>query len=281
MAEAPATALQVVVTPSLLYKYVTTERALACLPEVGDGALRATQPAALNDPFECHVFKTFVERDRAAGNEKLAHVLTELHKTVPVTPEEVAQARDDYGSMYMRELLAQQMSRRFGIVSFATDPCHPLMWSHYTVDGSGFVIGYRVPGIQRLAGSSERLRGVTYSSRPAFLMGYVVAISPESNIFELLCRKSSHWQYEGEWRLIVDLDKTIGTGESDRHGQPINVLRIPNSAVAEVYYTERTSTSAVEEIERRLASANNRYGVERATKLILSEQMFGYEAATS
>ena len=44
---------------------------------------------------------------------------------------------------------------------------------------------------------------------------------------------------------------------------------------------ERTSTSAVEEIERRLASANNRYGVERATKLILSEQMFGYEAATS
>ena len=57
-------------TPSLLYKYVTAERALACLPEVGDGALRATQPTALNDPFECHVVKTFVERDRAEGNEK-------------------------------------------------------------------------------------------------------------------------------------------------------------------------------------------------------------------
>ena len=112
-------------------------------------------------------------------------------------------------------------------------------------------------------------------------MGYVAAVSPESNIFKLLCHKSSYWQYEGEWRLIVDLDKTIGTGESDRHGQPINVRRIPNSAVAEVYYTERTSTSAVMEIERRLASANNRYGVERATKLVLSEQTFGYEAATS
>ena len=79
----------------------------------------------------------------------------------------------------------------------------------------------------------------------------------------------------------MDLDKTIGTGESDKHGQPINLRRIPNSAVAEVYYTERTSKSTVMEIDKRLASANNRYGVERATKLIFSEQTFGYEAVTS
>ena len=97
------------------------------------------------------------------------------------------------------------MSRRFGIVSFATDPDHPLMWSHYTVDGSGFVIGYRVSEIQRLVENSERLRAVTYSTKPAFLMGYRVAIEPENNIFVLLCYKSAHWQYEQEWRLIVDL----------------------------------------------------------------------------
>ena len=268
-------------TPNLLYKYMTADRALACLPEVGDGALRATQPAALNDPFECHILHSFVERDRAEGNAKLARVLTDLHRTVPVTPNEVARARDKYGSMYMREMLARQMSRRFGILSFATDPRQPLMWSHYTVDGSGFVIGYHTPQIARLAASHERLREVTYSSGPALLMDYVVAILPESNIYKLLCHKSSHWQYEGEWRLIVDLDKTIGTGQSDRHGHPINVLRIPNSAVAEVYYTERTSASVVQEIESRLAFANNRYGVERATKLVLSERSFGYDAAPS
>ena len=39
----------------ILYKYVTGKRALHCIPEVGDGTLRATQPAALNDPFECAV----------------------------------------------------------------------------------------------------------------------------------------------------------------------------------------------------------------------------------
>lgn len=265
-------------TPGLLYKYVTAKRALACLPEVGDGALRATQPVALNDPFECHVWKPFIDRDLAEGNQRLANVLTELHETVPVTKEQVAEAQDAYGSMYMRELLAQQMSRRFGIISFATDPLHPVMWSHYTVDGSGFVIGYRIQKLCQLAGDGERLRKVIYSSSPIPLRDYVVAVFPESNIFKLLCHKSSHWQYEEEWRLIVDLDKTIGTGKSDRHGQPINVLQVPNSAVAEVYYTERTSICDVSKIERRLASANNRYGVMQPTKLVLSDTTFSYKS---
>ena len=68
----------------------------------------------------------FVERDLDAGNAELARVLTELHKTVPVTPDAVARARDRYGSLYLRELFARQMSRRFGLISFATDPFHRL-----------------------------------------------------------------------------------------------------------------------------------------------------------
>ena len=116
----------------------------------------------------------FVERDLDAGNAELARVLTELHKTVPVTPDAVARARDRYGSLYLRELFARQMSRRFGLISFATDPFHPLMWSHYTVDGSGFVIGYRTPDMQRLAAGSERLREVTYRVPTRFVRKYTV-----------------------------------------------------------------------------------------------------------
>lgn len=276
----PSDSLSVMTLPSLFYKYVTAERALACLPEVGDGALRATQPAALNDPFECHLLLKFDERDPARGDATLARVLTKLHETVRVTPDEVARAREEYGSMYMRQLFAQQVSRRFGIISFATDPLHPLMWSHYTVDGSGFVIGYRTPDIEELAVDSERLREVTYVAGQVPLVGSIVPFVPQGNIYRLLCCKSSHWEYEREFRLIVDLDGTIGTGKCDRHGHPINVLRIPNSAVRKVYYTERTPPSDVQTIERRLASVNNRYGVACATKLVLSERTFEYEAAT-
>lgn len=268
-----------VLMPRLLYKYLTSDRALACLPEVGDGALRATQPAALNDPFECHVQKTFVERDISEGDMAFANILTGLHERAPVKPADVAKARRDYGSLYMRELLARQLSRRFGIVSFAAVPFHPLMWSHYTGDGSGFVIGYETERLRLLAGGGERLREIRYAPQPTLLMDYVVALKPEGNRFAILSVKSSHWKYEKEWRLIVDLDQTLGTGTRDRHGQPINLLRIPNAAVARVYYTERTPVESVKEIARRLAAANNRYGVTRPTKLVLSERTYGYEEA--
>ena len=265
--------------PRLLYKYVPADRALTCLPEVGDGALRATQPAALNDPFECHVVKTFVEPDVAEGNAEFARILTKLHELAPVSPAEVGEARRVYGSLYMRELLARQLSRRYGIVSFAADPFNPLMWSHYTGDGSGFVIGYKTEYLRSLVRDGEDLRGVTYSSRPALLLGYVVAAEPESNRYGILCMKSSHWEYEREWRLIVELDRTVGTGTPDRHGQPINLVQMANSAVAKVYYTERTPIESVDEITRRLAAGNNRYGVKEPTKLVLSEQTYGYEEA--
>ena len=265
--------------PQLLYKYVTADRAMTCLPEVGDGALRATQPGALNDPFECHVVKTFVEQDISEGDVRFASILTRMHELAPVTPADVAEARRAYGSLYMRELLARQWSQRFGIVSFAAVPFNPLMWSHYTGDGSGFVIGYKTESLRSLAGDEERLREVTYSSKPPLLMDYIVALEPESNRYVLLCMKGSHWEYEKEWRLIVELDRTVGTGARDRHGQPINLVRITNSAVAKVYYSERTPVESVDEIKRRLAAGNNRYGVKEPTKLVLSERTYGYEEA--
>ena len=65
--------------PKTLYKYVNAQRALNCMPEVGDGTLRATQPAALNNPFECAVVPRYVFRNKAVkGGGLLAPVLAFL-----------------------------------------------------------------------------------------------------------------------------------------------------------------------------------------------------------
>ena len=263
--------------PMLLYKYMTEDRALACLPEVGDGALRATQPASLNDPFECHIAKKFIEKDEEEGNADFAHILTRLNPRTPMTAGQVAEARKRHGSLYMRELLALQASRRFGIVSFSSDPLHPLMWSHYTIDGSGLVIGYCAEKLRELGGAEECLFEVKYGIKPALIADYIVAVKPHSNLFKLLSFKSAHWEHEKEWRLIVELGETIGNGESDSHGQPINLLRIPNSAVAKVHFTERTPAETVDKIERCLGAENNRYGVRHASKLVLSADTYAYE----
>ena len=146
----------------LLFKYVSAELAMACLPEIRDGALCATQPAAMNDPFECATTRIFEETDREGGNRELAMTLSKIQPRNPVTEEDVDESRVRHGSLYMGELFRQQLSTRFGIVSFSTDPFHPLLWSHYTLDSSGFSIGYNAGVLKSLTTSSVHLRPILY-----------------------------------------------------------------------------------------------------------------------
>lgn len=266
-------------TPKTLYKYVTADRALTCIPEVGDGTLRATQPAALNDPFECAVVAVYVIHDEAEENLQLALALTEINASKLVTEEHVRNTRREYGSLFTRQLFAEQVSTKFGIVSFTSDPFHPLMWSHYTGDGSGFVIGYDVSDLGKLVSHPDSLRAVRYAERPPPILGPIVLASPESNLPILLSNKSHHWSYENEWRMVVELHKTIGTGMADQLGQPINLVRIPNEAVVSVYCTERTPSESVELIEKRLSDPNNRYEAKSLRKLVMSSTSYGYEEA--
>ncbi len=261
----------------ILYKYVTSQRVLSCIPDVGDGTLRATQPAALNDPFECAVATAYVIPDEEEENQRLADALTGINKSKPITPEDVHRARQEHGSLFTRQLLTEQLSTRFGIVSFTTNPLHPLMWSHYTTDASGFVIGYNIEQLQQLAGPMGFLRTVNYSNLPPLIAGPIVLVSPRSNLPILLSQISDHWSYEEEWRLIVELNRTIGTGGTDQHGQPINLVQVPNEAVVSVHYTERTPRESVEMIQSRLADRNNRYLADHPRKLILSSTSYGYE----
>ena len=265
----------------ILYKYVTAQRALTCIPEVGNGTLRATQPASLNDPFECAVTTRYVFPDEQEENCRLAEVLTEINQSKPVNAEDVHRARREHGSLFTRQLFTKQVSTRFGIVSFTKNPHHPLMWSHYTTDASGFVIGYNVEELRKLTGPEGCLQIVNYIDRPPVIIGPDVLVSPGSNLPILLSQKSDHWSYEDEWRLIVELNRNIGTGETDQHGQPINLVQVPNEAVVSVHYTERTPRESVNLVRERLADKNNRYQAETPCRLILSTTSYGYEESPS
>ena len=70
--------------PTVLYKYVSAERAHKVLLEVGNEVLRATQPIAMNDPIECasysHAFYSSerVEIFKFVKCEQLSMYLTQL-----------------------------------------------------------------------------------------------------------------------------------------------------------------------------------------------------------
>ena len=108
-----------------------------------------------------------------------------------------------------------------GLASFRSPRIRfiPLLWSHYTQDGTGFAIGYKAGNLKSLINSRVHLQQIRYVPRPGVLIGYRPLSWPESNMINILRCKSDHWAYESEWRLIVELDMTIGTGQTDRHGE--------------------------------------------------------------
>ena len=260
--------------PKTLYKYVTADRALTCIPEVGDGTLRATQPAALNDPFECGLF---VAGSKAAeGDSAMAAILSAINAKKPVTEQDVRDAKAQQDSLFLGQLFTDRISTKLGFVSFSASPFHPLMWAHYTENGSGFVIGYDAGRLEHLQGSDGSLRRVQYNQTKPLIQTPEVLERYFEDLPALLAWKGDYWSYEAEWRLIVELSSTIGTGLHDPLGQPINLVRVPNEAVTEVYYTERTPTETVDTVERRLSDDNNRYGTNAPRKLLMSNVGYVY-----
>ena len=167
-------------------------------------------------------------------------------------------------------------SYRYGVVSFSADPLHPLMWSHYAGDGSGFVVGYDADQLRDTLGSAA-LHPVQYVAKPV-LWDYPAVQLVESLALTIMCCKGSHWTYEQEWRLVVELKDTVQAGIEKRHGSsiPINLVRIPNLAVVPLYFTERTPRNVVDCIDSRLWNTRNRYVNARLLKLVLSQDEFLY-----
>ncbi|MCY4642823.1 MAG: DUF2971 domain-containing protein [Gammaproteobacteria bacterium] len=264
-------------SPKVLYKYLPAERALQALPEKGgDGALRATQPGAMNDPLEC---ATQYKAEYSSEIDEASEIVSVLNKMVPTNPyriEDVQSMREQLGTQAWNELFREQLSQRLGIVSFSSNYLHPLLWSHYGDSGTGVVIGYKLDELEKIASGHQQLHSVIYFDNPPPIKDLEI-FKTERNLHRILLTKSKHWEYEQEWRLTLELTNTVGIGEDDRTGHSINLCKIPNEAVSEVYFTERISKDHLEQLKLRLRDPINRFGAISPQKLILKPDNYGYE----
>lgn len=261
--------------PPVLYKYMSGDRALTVLPENGNGTLRATQPASLNDPLECATRCAAVYPNKSKETQEIVGALNSIVPEHPIRATDVQTSLQQLGSQAWNDLFRRQLSRRLGIVSFASDALHPLMWAHYADSGTGVVVGYRVSTLKTLTTGYERLEAVRYHDEPPPTLGHGI-FRDEGTLHAVLLIKARYWEYEHEWRLTLELRNTIGTGENDRRGYSINLCAIPNEAVAEVYFTERTPKSTVDTITDRLRDPSNRFDAGAPRKVVLAPNKYGY-----
>ena len=122
-----------VVAPEVLYKYVSADRALDVLPEGGNGTLRATPPAALNDPLECATRCSAVYPSDDKEIDEIVRVLNSFVPDPPLTNREVEDSRRRLGTQAWNDLFRKRLSRRLGVVSFSASAHHPLLWALFRV----------------------------------------------------------------------------------------------------------------------------------------------------
>ncbi len=179
-----------------LFKYISDSE------DVVDGIfvnhkIRFTQPAALNDPLE---FNPVIRFDSDDGNfnsfEYRGVNFPSIH------------------DWHWLNLIEQRINR-FGILSLSDNPYSFEMWCHYANGHKGFLIEFDIsdktrPILELQDGLKLRAHKVSY------VKDYVINIDklsagresiPSDSIRDtIFLRKTGHWKYEREYRIIRQLD---------------------------------------------------------------------------
>lgn len=90
-----------------------------------------------------------------------------------------------------------ELAKKFGLICFSLDWQNPVQWGHYADSHKGICLGFDV--------DDSRLIEVKYVKKR---LSKDIFSSPEKNI-KLLTTKFKHWEYEREYRIIIDLSENV------------------------------------------------------------------------
>jgi hypothetical protein len=88
-----------------------------------------------------------------------------------------------------------KISKKNGLLCFSVDKYNPVQWAHYADNHKGVCLGFDIP--------ENKLRKVKYVSER---LARETLDQPDCSE-KLLTTKFSHWSYEQEHRLIIELNR--------------------------------------------------------------------------
>jgi hypothetical protein len=142
------------------------------------------------------------------------------------------------------------LGEHFGVVCLSEVPDDILMWSHYTSKHQGFVLGFDVQ--QPFIKTGPNLVPVEYSSERALVDISAKGANEDPRTYiPILRRKSLHWAYEREWRLICLLKFCVpwkDPQDKDQYYCPIDPM-----AISRVVLGKRCSDETKSQVEQAIA----------------------------
>lgn len=230
--------------PKYLYRFGSVNDNL--LASLEENYLWFSRPLDFNDPLDC---KVLINHDASAltilpksteDNKEIDHEFIEsaikrfdgvlvsesleyLNKYRPSldsliknpSPQSIEKAASYLNYAHR----AKKIDREMGVCCFTTDPKNILMWSHYGAQHKGVCIKYR--RIRSKSGIGSNTFPVKYNKTVPRLHSCTDDLRNEVKIiFLTLLSKSSHWEYENEWRAISPF------GHGKHHVDTSDVLEI-------------------------------------------------------
>lgn len=213
----------------LLYKYLSHHSGMLMIE---NGTVGFRQPKYFNDPFEL-----------AASYPATTGLLDAIRRTAKIG------------------IVAENA----GILSLTRQPLNPLMWAHYGDQHTGMVIGIDC-SIPEFTCKATNLVPIQYgnviytNTKPTsqylsvhetpFPLGGTFNFSPEhlERLQRMFLFKPACWAYEEEVRVVKRIPNKIDaeniqsgqlTALNDVKGNPLHIMKLPNSAIKEVYIGAR------------------------------------------
>lgn len=216
----------------LLYKYLKSEQKYI----LENGLIRFTQPSCFNDPFEAlpkveqvcsfEIIDTLYEdfSDDFLFNDLISKIENlEAVKNIEIARE----VFNRNGLLENKELfydrligksaddLTPEMKKfwdsQFGILCLTEKYDNMTMWSHYSENHTGFLIGFNL--LKDITDPKKRftkLRKVNYVANRPHLTLFDLEKDDGTNFHSIwiqtyLYTKSNHWAHENEWRQVNKL----------------------------------------------------------------------------
>ena len=197
-----------VTLPPKLYKYRNTGELTESI--FSNRKLYFAKPLEFNDPFDCgfHVL-CGGEMNQRVFEATAFRMVQERHPELNLA--EALEAAEQVGNaicsdhmgeatQMFHEKLAAETDRKVGILSLTERNDDILMWSHYADCHKGICIEFRTDVEPSLF---KRAMPVVYSQQyPHLDLREVVTNDALRASAPWMLTKSSHWEYEKEWRVL-------------------------------------------------------------------------------
>ncbi len=246
----------------MLYKYRPLNRNTMSI--LLNSELYFSDPNTFNDPFDSE-YSIDLPIDIAKNALEFANKLV-LNKYEEQNPKEatatrivlldIIQNRDiNYLKKYLIKILGNSLKLNkinIGICSLSKVYNNTLMWSHYAKNHSGICIGF-----DDSTPLFKDAKKIEYSNH--YYLFNMRTFNKTKYILDPFLRKSWHWRYEKEYRIISR------SGPGLQYFDPISIKRI--------YFGCRASDEDVELVKRIIAKHNHKILLYKLEKSISTYQL--------